>query len=676
MKKYDHWRLESNTDQILWLYFDRKNASVNTINQEVMEELSTILDMIESNKDYKGVVITSAKKHGFVAGADISQFSQFKNIEEAVNLLRKGQLIFDRIENLKIPTVALIDGFCLGGGLELALACRYRVADDGPKTRLGLPEVKLGIHPGWGGTVRLPRLIGAPNAFNMILSGHTVSGKAAAKLGIVDVSVPKRHLIAAANYYALQSAKPRTVTKMNQLLNNKLLRTLLSTYLRKKLREKIRPEHYPAPFQVIDNWEQLGVNGNEPMVKEAKTCGKLFFSETSENLVRVFFLQERLKSLGKESRFEAKHVHVVGAGTMGGDIAAWCALQGMRVTLQDREAKFIAPAIKRAHILFKEKLKEPYLVQKAMDRLVPDIEGFGIPHADIIIEAIFENLAAKQSLFKSLEIQAKPQAILATNTSSIPLDDINSVMQTPERLVGIHFFNPVAKMLLVEIVTGNRTAANVTENATAFARKIDRLPLPVKSIPGFLVNRVLMPYLLESVRLLDEGIPMTIIDKAMVDFGMPMGPIALADAVGLDVCLSVATYLGGFLNTTIPPRLTALIDQGKLGRKTGEGFYKYTKAGKQIKPKVEAYDKPLTDISDRLVLRMLDQSFACLRDGVVADADLLDAGMIFGTGFAPFRGGPMRYAKTRGVRDLFELFVKLQQERNEKTDELVEWELI
>ncbi len=332
MKHYNHWRLEGDKNQILWLFFDRQNASVNTINHEVMEELSDILGTLETSKEYKGVVIASAKKQGFIAGADISQFGQFKNMEEAIDLLRRGQLIFDRIENLNIPTVALIDGFCLGGGLELALACRYRVAEEGSKTRLGLPEVKLGIHPGWGGTVRLPRLIGAPKALNMILSGHTVTGKAAAKLGIVDVSVPKRHLVAAATYYALKSAKPRAITKINQLINNKLSRTLLATYLRKKLREKVSPEHYPSPFQVIDNWEQLGVNGDAPMEKEAKTCGKLFFSETSENLVRVFFLQERLKSLGKESRFEAKHVHVVGAGTMGGDIAAWCALQGMRVT--------------------------------------------------------------------------------------------------------------------------------------------------------------------------------------------------------------------------------------------------------------------------------------------------------------------------------------------------------
>ncbi len=649
MKEYNHWQLEEGAGFILWLFFDRKNASVNTINQEVMEELADILDRVEQNKECKGMVIASAKKNGFIAGADISQFGELKNQDAAVHLLRQGQLIFDRIENLKIPTVALIDGFCLGGGMELALACRYRVAEAGTKTRLGLPEVKLGIHPGWGGTVRLPRLIGAPNAFNLILSGHTVSGKAAAKLGMVDACVPKRHLVTAANYYAAQSAKPRAITPINQFLNLKPSRITLAMYLRKKLREKIKPEHYPAPFQVIDNWEALGTQGNEAMEREAATCGKLFFSDTSENLVRVFFLQERLKGLGKGSQFEAKQVHVVGAGTMGGDIAAWCALQGMRVTLQDREAKLIAPAIKRAYILFKDKLKEPHLVQKAMDRLVPDIEGLGVPHADIIIEAIYENLAAKQALFKTLEAQAKPQAILATNTSSIPLDDINSVMQSPERLVGIHFFNPVAKMLLVEVVKGNSTAENVYENAIMFTRKIDRLPLPVKSSPGFLVNRVLMPYLLESVAMLDEGIPMTVIDQAMVDFGMPMGPIALADAVGLDVCLSVATYLGDFLHATIPPRLTELIKQGKLGRKTGEGFYKYTKAGKQIKPKAEEYHKPLTEISDRLVLRMLDQSFACLRDGVVADADLLDAGMIFGTGFAPFRGGPMQYAKTKDI---------------------------
>ncbi|EKD74263.1 MAG: hypothetical protein ACD_45C00015G0001, partial [uncultured bacterium] len=318
-------------------------------------------------------------------------------------------------------------------------------------------------------------------------------------------------------------------------------------------------------------------------------------------------------------------------------------------------------------------MKEPHLVQKAMDRLIPDIQGYGVPHADVVIEAIFEDLKVKQELFKSLESKVKPQAILATNTSSIPLDDINTVLQTPERLVGIHYFNPVAKMQLVEIVKGNRTDLSVIEKATSFVRKIDRLPLHVKSSPGFLVNRILMPYLLEAVAMLDEGIPAATIDQAMVEFGMPMGPVALADAVGLDVCLSVANYLGKYFNSKIPPRLTALVEKGKLGRKSGEGFYQYKK-GKQVKLKQAASEKSLEDISDRLVLRMLDEAFACLREGVVTDGDLLDAGMVFGTGFAPFRGGPIHYAKSKGIAELFQQFVKQRQQRGEKVETLKKWE--
>lgn len=674
MQAYKHWRLETDNDSILWLYFDKQNASVNTIDQAVMEELSSILDTLVNNAEYKGVIIASAKKRGFIAGADISQFTQFSDIDEAVHLLKSGQTILDKIEHLKMPTVAMIDGFCLGGGMELALACRYRVVEDGPKTRLGLPEVKLGIHPGWGGTVRMPRLIGALEGLNLVLSGHTISGKAAAKLGVADVAVPKRHLVTAAKYYILQRPKPHQASWFQNLTNTKPARILLASFLRKKLRAKINPMHYPAPFHALDNWEQVGVHGALAMDKEARSCGKLFFSDTCQNLVRVFFLQERLKGQAKDSRFNPEHVHVIGAGTMGGDIAAWCALQGLNVTLQDREAKLIAPAIKRAYQLFKEKLKEPYLVQKAMDRLTPDVQGYGIPKADIIIEAVFEDLAVKQSLFKSLESQVKPQAILATNTSSIPLDDISSVLQTPERLVGIHYFNPVAKMQLVEIVKANRTDPLVVEKAISFVRKIDRLPLLVKSSPGFLVNRILMPYLLEAVSMLDEGIPAGAIDKAMTDFGMPMGPVALADAVGLDVCLSVANYLGKYFNAKIPPRLQQMVEKGKLGRKTNEGFYQY-KNGKQVKLHNTTAEKSLEEIADRLVLRMLDESFACLREGVVADSDLLDAGMIFGTGFAPFRGGPIHYARTRGINDLFQQYIKQRRERGEKTDALKNWEI-
>lgn len=663
---YKNWRLETDADQIVWLYFDKENASVNTLNRPVMEEFSSIIELLAEDTTHKGVILASGKKTGFIAGADISEFTRFKDLEEATSVLTVGQHILSKLESLKIPVVALIDGFCLGGGLELALACHYRIVEEGPKTRLGLPEVKLGIHPGWGGTVRLPRLIGAPQALNLILSGHTVSGKAAAKLGIADVAVPKRQLVHAAKYYVLNKPPRHKATALQSLTNQKITRQVVGHYIRKQLRKKANPLHYPAPFHVLDNWEHVGVEGNEAYEREAKSCGKLFFSETCQNLVRVFFLQDRLKSLAKESSFSPQHVHVIGAGTMGGDIAAWCALQGLTVTLQDLEPRFIAPAIKRAHALFKDKLKENYLVQKAMDNLIPDLSGNGISKADIIIEAVLEDLAIKQATFKMVESKAKPQAILATNTSSIPLDDINSVLQQPERLVGIHYFNPVSKMQLVEVVKGNKTSQEIVEKSISFVRKIDRLPLPVKSSPGFLVNRILMPYLLEAVELVKEGVPMTAIDKAMTHFGMPMGPITLADTVGLDVCLSVAKYLGKYFNTPIPQRLVELVEKHKLGRKTGEGFYQYDKRGKQIKPEEIPYDKPLDDISNRLVLTMLNEAFACLREGVVADGDLLDAGMVYGTGFAPFRGGPIQYAKSQGINELYQQFVKQQESRGEK----------
>ena len=672
---YKHWQYETDADQIVWLYFDKHNSSVNTIDKEVMEEFNNILEAIAHEQTHKGLVIASAKKTGFIAGADIAEFTRFKDIDAAYSILRLGQQILDKLEGLKIPTLAIIDGFCLGGGLEMVLGCRYRIAEESPKTRIGLPEVKLGIHPGWGGTVRLPRLIGAPQALNLILSGHTISGKAAAKLGIVDVAVPKRQLVHAAKYYILQKPEPHKATTLQSLTNNKLARQVLGQFLRKKLKQKANPLHYPAPFHALDNWEHVGVEGEQAYEREAKSCAKLFFSDTCQNLVRVFFLQEKLKGLAKDISYAPQHIHVIGAGTMGGDIAAWCAAQGFRVTLQDLEPRYISPAIKRAYALFKNKFKENYLVQRAMDNLIPDIHGYGIAKADIIIEAIVEDLAIKQATFKMLEEKAKPDAILATNTSSIPLDEINTVLNSPERLVGIHFFNPVAKMQLVEVVKGKHTDSDIFDKAISFVRKLDKLPLPVKSSPGFLVNRILMPYLLESVNLLNEGVPATTIDKAMVAFGMPMGPITLADTVGLDVCLSVAKYLGKYFNTPIPPRLTELVEQKKLGRKTGEGFYKYDKNGKQIKPEQVPYDKPLQEISDRLVLRMLNESFTCLHEGVVANSDLLDAGMIFGTGFAPFRGGPIHYAKSQGVQELYQQFVLQQQARGEKVDTPQTWDV-
>jgi 3-hydroxyacyl-CoA dehydrogenase/enoyl-CoA hydratase/3-hydroxybutyryl-CoA epimerase len=531
---------------------------------------------------------------------------------------------------------------------------------------IGLPEVKLGIHPGWGGTVRLPKLIGAAKAMGVILPGRVLKAKQAAKIGLVDKAVPTRQLKNAARYYALHKPKKHEASFFAKLTNSGLARSFLAKKVRQSLQAKIQRQHYPAPFQTIDNWEKVGV-GSKAMETEAKTVSELLVSETAQNLVQVFFMQDRLKGLAKKTKFNPQHVHVVGAGTMGGDIAAWCALKGMKVTLQDQSPDRIAPALQRAYKLFKKKLRNKYLVQAAKDRLQPDVDGYGIGDADVIIEAIFENLEVKQGLFKDLEAKAKPEAILATNTSSIPLDSINTVMQDPSRLVGIHFFNPVAQMNLVEVVKGDKTAEQVEANAIAFVGKIGKLPLPVSSAPGFLVNRVLMPYLMEAMTLLDEGVDKVAIDKAAKNYGMPMGPITLADTVGLDVCLAVANELSGHYGGTVPQTLIDMVNNKKLGKKSGEGFYAY-KNGKKQKPTSSEGSKKLSqqDITDRLVYRMFNESAACLREGVVADSDLLDTGLIFGTGFAPFRAGPMHAVEAIGKDKVVERMKELAEQYGER----------
>lgn len=675
-KHYKNWRVENDKDQIAWVYFDRESSSVNIIDAHVLDEFGAILTDISQQASVAGVVIASAKASGFIAGADVEQFTHFKTEDEVMGLIRKGQKVFDQLAALAMPTVAMIQGFCLGGGCEMALACRYRVAADDQNTKIGLPEILIGIHPGWGGSVRLPRLVGAIHAMDLILSGRTVNAKTAAQMGLVDVAVPERHLEQAARYYVLQHPKPHQPTYLQALSNHSLVRPLLANFLRKKVALKATPDHYPAPYAVIENWSRIGVEDvKRALHVEAESVAKIAMTATARNLLRVFFLRQRLKSLGKGVKFTAGHVHVIGAGTMGGDIAAWCVLQGLQVTLQDREPKYIAPAIKRAHDLFKNKLKVPRLIQAAMDRLMPDVSGLGISKADIIIEAIFENLHAKQQLFKELELLSKPQAVLATNTSSLALDQINTVLQNPERLVGIHFFNPVAKMQLVEVVRGESSSTENIDRAMAFVRQIDRLPLPVKSRPGFLVNRVLMPYLMEAMIMFEEGMSAAAIDQAAVAFGMPMGPIELADVVGLDICLAVAKNLSEHLGESLPERLSQMVKNGELGRKSGKGFYSY-KNGKAIKDKVAMNKSANADIAARLILRMINESVACLREGVVVDSDLLDAGMIFGTGFAPFRGGPMHYAETCGWQNIYAQLQQFTQQYGKRFIPDVGWEAL
>ena len=674
--KYDNWSLNLDENNILWCTLDRKDSSVNSLNQPILREFDQILNGIAQGTQAKALIIQSGKASGFIAGADIVQFKNLRSAEEATKLILKGQEVFNKLENLSIPTIAAISGFCLGGGLELALACRYRIVEDNEKTKLGLPEVKLGIHPGWGGTIRLPALIGALPAMDLILSGRIVNGKTAKKMGFVDECVPKRTLYKALMHYALNT--PIQASCLNSWLNqikqqwvrgsnHKYIRPLLAKLLYRQLAHKIKAAHYPAPFIALRNWVEYGINKPEALLNEANSIGQLIISDTAQNLVSVFFKQEALKNSAKSTAEPIKHLHVIGAGVMGGDIAAFAALKGFHVTLQDQSPKLIGGAIKRAYDLAKKQLKEPHLITAMMDRLTPDIEGKGILKADMIIEAISEKLEAKQNLFKLLESKAKPSAILATNTSTIPLEEIAIVLNQPNRLVGIHFFNPVAKMPLVEIIHTAKTDQAVLDRAGTFVRKIDKLPLAVKSAPGFLVNRILLPYMMEAVVLLEEGVPAALIDKAACDFGMPMGPIELADKVGLDICLHALEKLTATLgnnSTPVPEALKHLVAQGYLGLKTGRGFYTYNQQGKKLKSanlksythKIDKIDKiamtDITEITDRLTFRMLNEAVACLREGIVDSPELLDAGCIFGFGFPPFRGGPMTYIKKEGHEKL------------------------
>ncbi len=640
-----HWRLETDGDGVATLTFDLHGGSANTLGSGAMLELDGCITAIEAAKP-RALIVRSGKDGGFIAGADITEFASLKDLEQAYRLVRQGQQVFDRLERLPIPTVAAIHGFALGGGLELALACRYRIGADDGKLSVGLPEVQLGVHPGFGGTVRTPRLIGARAALDLMLTGKTLRAQEALKLGLVDRLVPRAELLTSARAIVLAPPPRRQPPLADRALSWPVVRGFVSAQARKQVARRARPEHYPAPYAIIDLFERHGAAGSEAYEAEARSIARLFLSDQSRNLVRVFFLQNRMKALGGKSARKVAHVHVVGAGVMGGDIAAWCASRGLTVTLQDRELKYVEPALVRAREFFAKRARDPAKASEMAARLAADVEAAGVPRADIVIEAIFENADAKRELYAKLEPRMKPDAILATNTSSIVLEELARGLADPGRLVGLHFFNPVAKMMLVEIIRSEQTRDAIVEDALAFTRRLDKLPLPCRSSPGFVVNRVLMPYMTEAMLAADEGVPLALIDRAAVEFGMPMGPIELADTVGLDVASHVGKILAEAFGLPVPRGTAELLAAGHVGRKSGRGYYTW-QDGKPVKPTAEG--RAPEDLTDRLVLQYLNEAVACLRERVVEDADLLDAGMIFGTGFAPFRGGPLHYARARGV---------------------------
>lgn len=661
MSDYQHWKTERDDDGRLWLGIDKADSGANVLSGPVLRELDAILDEAAASPP-GAIIIYSGKASGFVMGADINEFTVIKSEEEAYELVRLGQTVLDRLEASSVPTVAVIDGFALGGGLELAMACHYRIAVDADKPGIGLPEVKLGIHPGFGGTVRAVQLAGVSQAMPLMLTGKSITPAKAQAIGLVDRLCSRSDWRQAAGEIAAERPGRARAPLKERLLNLPLIRNFIAGKIEQQTARQANPEHYPAPFAIIDLWRTHGASPSRGYEAEARSIAHLMVGDTARNLVRVFFLQNALKGQGDKPATRVGHVHVVGAGVMGGDIAAWCALRGLTVSLQDREEKYIAPAMERAAKLFSRKVRDAAIREETAARLTADVAGEHVASADLVIEAIYENLEAKRELYASLVPKMKKGALLATNTSTIRLELLREQLPEPQRFIGLHFFNPVAQLPLVEVIRCDDTEDEAVNVGIAFVKAIGKSPLVCRSAPGFLVNRILAPYMGEAFRLAQEGVALATIDDAATAFGMPMGPIELADSVGLDVALSAARVLG--TPDSELERLIAMVDAGTVGRKSGQGFYEW-RDGKAIKPDAASGVTP-PDLTDRLILPMVDEAVDCLAEKIVESEDLLDAGVIFGTGFAPFRGGPLHYCHERGVTAARARLVELSQTHGER----------
>ncbi|WP_196260577.1 3-hydroxyacyl-CoA dehydrogenase NAD-binding domain-containing protein [Pelagibacterium limicola] len=638
-----HWRFSVDVEGIGWLILDVAESPVNVLSREVLTELDAVISHVENlvkAGSIAGVALLSGKP-GFIAGADISEFDSMSDPAILPEALRFTHALFQRIEDLPVPFVAGISGFCVGGGLELALASHYRIAVNDDTTKLGFPEVKLGIFPGFAGTGRSIRQAGPLDAMQLMLTGRNLSAGAARRLNLVDKLVRHPDMLRwEARKAILSKRKSASAPFGKRVMAMGPMRGRVAEKMRTETAKKVNKAHYPAPFALIDLFEKHGDNPQAMMRAEIDAFIPLMGSPTAQNLRRVFFLSESLKKLGAKGkdRPSFSRVHVVGAGVMGGDIAAWCAMRGMAVTLQDMDLDRIKPALDRAKSLFKKRLKTRQAVEAAMARLEADVEGRGIPRADVLIEAVVEKLEVKQQIFGAAEKRMKPDAIMATNTSSIELERIAEKLDNPSRLIGLHFFNPVAQLPLVEVIRSTLNDDAAIRKGASFVLAMGKSPVVVKSAPGFLVNRALMPYMLEAVDRVEKGESPEQLDAAAVAFGMPMGPIELMDTVGLDVGASVARELGQKVSED--SKFAKLIAAGKLGRKTGEGFYKWVD-GKPQKQKPPAHAN-LPGLGRDLVQPLVDATEEIVAQGVVENTDHADIGMILGTGFAPFLGGPLK----------------------------------
>lgn len=649
------WRTGRDAAGVLWLALDQRGGSVNTISEAVIRELDTHIGAAEADKP-TAVVIRSAKPAGFAAGADITSFDAMSD-GGATGMLKQGHDVLDRIEALSCPTICIVHGAALGAGFELALACDVRIA--APGASFGFPEVMLGLHPGLGGTFRFPALIDPTEAMTMMLTGKTAHTKRAKSLGIVDAVVEERHMAAAVEAAVNGDIKPHEQGLKARALGFDAARSLAARQMRSETTKKAPEKHYPAPHALIKLWEEHGDDREDMQRGEIESFAHLLTTETSRNLRRVFFLRQNLKEEGRGDD-DIAHVHVIGAGAMGAEIAAMAAIRGKTVTLGDVETAPLGAAVKSAAQICKDKHLSRIETRDALDRLTPDPKGYGVRNADLVIEAAPERIELKEKIYAGLKGKMKPGAILATNTSSLSVDALAPHAPAKTRFAGLHFFNPVSKVDLVEVVRGEATNAATANRLAAFCGAIGMLPAKVGDYPGFVVNRALTPYLMEAMVLMDEGVPKEVIDTAAIRFGMPMGPVTLADQVGLDIGLHVAETLRDDLDkpmADISQTLRDKVEAGHLGKKSGRGFYDWSDGAPRPDSDADAPD----DLIDRLILPMLNACVEVLREGVATGEDQVDGAMIFATGWAPFRGGPLHYARDRGVDEIVGRLSELEQ---------------
>ena len=656
-------------DGICVLTFDRPGSSANIFDLRTLDELAQELEFIERQTELKGVIFISSKRSVFIAGADLNAMRKDMSFDDARVFIERGQLVMNRIAALRIPTVAAVHGAAVGGGYELCLACDYRIASPDHATKIGLPEIKIGLLPGWGGSTRLPRLIGLPKALDIILAGKTVPAKHALRLGMVDEVAPAECLVAAA-VRKIKLGKP--IRSSHWLTNNRLVVSVIAPQVRKQVLKKTRG-HYPAVLKALEVVTRgISQTVEESLALEREGIVELMQSGTCHNLINVFFLQERARKRtfppagpAAETKPVARTA-VIGAGVMGAGIAQWISARKLPVVLRDINTEQVAKGMATIAKLYrdgtKRRLFTAHEARAGMERVHPAPAEVPLHHADIVIEAAVENLELKKKIFQRLDELVSRDTILATNTSALPISEMAASTRHPERVVGLHFFNPVHRMQLVEVIVARQTAPEVVQRALKFAQQIGKLPVVVKDSPGFLVNRILMPYLIEAGNLFEAGAKIEDLDEMMLDFGMPMGPMRLLDEVGLDVSLHVAATLAGHFGDRmkVPGCLRKMTGAGLLGRKGGGGFYLHEK-GKEARtnPQVSAYVQGQRAISitreelqERMVFLMVNEAARCLEEQIVTDPADVDFAMIMGTGFAPFRGGPLRYTDTVGATRL------------------------